>query len=183
MSFAAVILAGGKSSRMGRDKADLIWDEQPLYLHQKNTALNAGFDLVVVSRNKDGFLQDNAKEKGPLAGILAALQDKNIQQKQYLCVLPVDMPYVTSAMLQALMNAAKTSSIICFENETFPFMLKVSLSHRLQEYLKTQKSVRGFISSQEITHISAKPFIDNFININTPQHLKDALISNDKIKS
>lgn len=173
MRFAAVILAGGKSSRMGSDKAELIWNEKPLYLHQKNTALKAGFNPVVISRNKNGFMQDKIMGQGPLSGVLTALDDENIQQQQYLCVIPVDMPYITSEILQSLMVSAHKAPIICFENQIFPLMLAVSLRPQLKTYLKTRQSVKGFISSQKVFYASAKPFADNFININTSEHWKN----------
>ncbi len=175
MCFAAVILAGGKSSRMGRDKAELIWNKKPLYLHQKDTAHKAGFELILISRNKKGFMQDETKEKGPLNGILTALNDKDTQQKLYLCVIPVDMPYITCAMLQHLMDNANKAPIVCFENQIFPFMLAVSLKSQLETYLKTRQSVKGFISSQKAFNLPTEPFADSFININTFDHWKNII--------
>ncbi len=49
MNFSAVILAGGKSSRMGRDKAWLEFDGQSLLARQIACVRRAGASEVFIS--------------------------------------------------------------------------------------------------------------------------------------
>ena len=87
--FSALILAGGKSSRMGRDKALLSINGQSLLAHMQQLAIDSGAAEVLVSRNQPGFINDTEHQAGPLAGILAALAHCTTSQ---LLVLPVDTP-------------------------------------------------------------------------------------------
>jgi len=77
----AAILAGGKSTRMGRDKALLPLDGLPLVAHSARL-LEPLFERVVVVSNSQPVAQaagllrivDTRRDKGPLAGIEAALR-------------------------------------------------------------------------------------------------------------
>ncbi len=94
--FSAVILAGGKSSRMGRDKAFLELDGQTLLVRQIKLARDAGATEVFISGRPDTdypamgcrVLSDHFREAGPLAGIERALQAMNTP---LLLVLAVDL--------------------------------------------------------------------------------------------
>ena len=107
MNFSAVILAGGKSSRMGRDKAFLEFEGTPLLVRQVKLVRNAGAKEIFISgrANTDyaGFgcpvLVDNFPDAGPLAGIERAL---DACAMPVLLVLAVDMPHMTASLLREL---------------------------------------------------------------------------------
>src|SRR5262245_21418784 len=73
VQFSAVLLAGGKSSRMGRDKAALVVDGVPLWQRQLATLRAAGAREVFVSGAARGpwtgmeCIHDEVKGAGPLA--------------------------------------------------------------------------------------------------------------------
>ena len=79
MKFSAVILAGGKSIRMGRDKAWLPLDGQPLLARQIAVVRELDpVELFISGRNDTDYsslgypvLQDAFPDAGPLAGIAA----------------------------------------------------------------------------------------------------------------
>jgi molybdopterin-guanine dinucleotide biosynthesis protein A len=107
MNFSAVILAGGKSSRMGRDKAWLEVGGQSLLARQIGVVREFGAVEVFISgrANADysGFgcrvLRDNFPDAGPLAGIERAL---GAAQSPLLLVLAVDLPEMHWEFLQWL---------------------------------------------------------------------------------
>ena len=107
MIFSAVILAGGKSSRMGRDKAWLEVNGEPLLARQIRLARAAGAAEIVISgragTDYSGFgcrvLQDRFPEAGPLAGIERALAES---LSPLVLALAVDMPNLTPGFLQML---------------------------------------------------------------------------------
>jgi len=108
MDFSAVILAGGKSSRMGRNKAWLEFRGHPLIVHQVATARTcnpAGIHISAASpADYTGLgwpvLADNFPGSGPLGGIERALE---IVESPFLLVLAVDMPFITAGTLKRLM--------------------------------------------------------------------------------
>ncbi len=118
MKFSAVILAGGKSSRMGRDKAELELAGVTLLERQIKLVQSVGAAEVFVSGRADQnvsrfgcpVLADNFPEAGPLAGIERALQ---ICRHPLLLVLAVDMPQMTTAVLEELkMQSAGRTGIV-----------------------------------------------------------------------
>ena len=115
MNFSAVILAGGKSSRMGRDKALLEISGQTLLARQIEIVRAAGAVEVFISGRADvdysafegRLLQDNFPEAGPLAGIESALAAAN---NPLLLVLAVDLLAMNADFLRRLMTHCSANS-------------------------------------------------------------------------
>ncbi len=91
----AAILAGGKSSRMGRDKALIELNSEPL-VRRTSRVLETIFERVVVVSNSQEVaragqlarIADAHHSKGPLAGIQAALRHFNEATFIAACDLP-----------------------------------------------------------------------------------------------
>lgn len=117
MNFDAVILAGGKSSRMGRDKAFLEINGQPLLLRQIEIVRAAGAGEILISgrvgRDYSRFglrvVQDERPEAGPLAGIHAAM---SVVRGSRLLVLAVDLPAMNTEFLRNLAAAAAGGGVV-----------------------------------------------------------------------
>jgi molybdopterin-guanine dinucleotide biosynthesis protein A len=101
--FSAVLLAAGRSSRMGCDKALLEIDGVPLWRRQRDVLVEAGAAEIFLSARPDqawvqraeGFaaaLPDPFPGGGPLVGVVAALER---MVHPWLAVLAVDLPAVT----------------------------------------------------------------------------------------
>src|SRR5690348_17763401 len=110
MRCSALLLAGGKSSRMGRDKAFLELEGEPLWQRQLATlrALSPEQLLIAGPRREQWtgleVIADQIAEAGPLAGIAAALHKCTAP---HLVVLAVDLPMVTSDFLRALLELCR----------------------------------------------------------------------------
>ncbi|WP_225737236.1 molybdenum cofactor guanylyltransferase [Dyella acidiphila] len=119
-----VVLAGGRSSRMGRDKALLSWQGRPLLEHQLDTLHATGVDTVRVSGDRPAYggIADPVAGVGPLgglAGIAAACGDAE------LLIVPVDMPRLQPALLQRLLHAATAAGSTHFEGHVLPMRLRL----------------------------------------------------------
>jgi molybdopterin-guanine dinucleotide biosynthesis protein A len=107
MNFAAVILAGGKSSRMGRDKARLELDGQSLLARQIALVRKIGAAETFISGRAGAdysdfgcpVLCDPVAAAGPLGGIASAL---GALREPLLLVLAVDMVNMTDHFLEKL---------------------------------------------------------------------------------
>lgn len=99
-AFSVLVLCGGKSSRMGRDKALLELAGETLLDRTVRLGEALGARLVLVSRNQPGFIQDQIENAGPMAGISAALPHCDAR---WLLVLPVDMPLLSTEALKPLL--------------------------------------------------------------------------------
>lgn len=107
--WTGVVLAGGRSSRMGCDKSQLQWRGRTLLEHMRALLLEAGAARVVVSGSADGggdamheVVLDRESGRGPVAGLasVAAAHADGV-----LLVVPVDMPMLAPALLSALADA------------------------------------------------------------------------------
>lgn len=102
--FHGVVLAGGRSSRMGTDKAGLWWQGQPLLEHMRELLRRAGAARVLTSgpyAGPDG-LPDGEAGMGPLGGLLTLAQT---QADGVYLLVPVDMPLLTPSLLRRLAAA------------------------------------------------------------------------------
>ena len=117
MNGAALILAGGKSKRMGMDKALIQFRKKPLLLHAVKTVLTLVNEVKVVIAKNDApqkysailppevqIITDEIEGKGPLAGILVGMQ--NIRS-EYVAVLPCDSPFIKTEVLACLFCRAQ----------------------------------------------------------------------------
>lgn len=111
MSISAVLLAGGESRRMGRDKATVEWRGRPLWewqieklraLRPEKIFLSARSDLPWRPADVD-LLLDALPSRGPLSGLAAAL---GATETDYLLALAVDMPFMTTEHLDFLRGLA-----------------------------------------------------------------------------
>lgn len=106
-----VILAGGKSSRMGRDKSDLLLGEKTFLEVQVEKGRSLGIEDIVVSGYKGDrcsvpIVKDRLLEKGPLGGLEACFRQV---QNPLVLVLCVDVPLVPVSELEKLIAIAEES--------------------------------------------------------------------------
>lgn len=127
-----VVLAGGQSRRMGRDKALLTWQGRALIEHQMALLEAAGVDEVRVSGERPAYhgIADVLAHAGPLAGIAGVAQA--ITGDAHLLVIPVDMPLLTPALLSRLRTAKPQATCLIFSGHILPLRLRVNTDVRQQ---------------------------------------------------
>ncbi len=107
MNISAVLLAGGESRRMGRDKATLAFRGKPLWQIQLDLLRKLQPAEILVSARTDPawrpfdvrFVPDAQPSRGPLSGLAAAL---TATKTTHLLALAIDMPLMTAEHLQFL---------------------------------------------------------------------------------
>jgi molybdopterin-guanine dinucleotide biosynthesis protein A len=107
MSLSAVLLAGGDSRRMGRDKATLSFRDKPLWQTQIDLLRSVTPEEILISARSEPawrpsdcrFVADEAPSCGPLSGLAAALAE---MRSTHLLALAIDMPFITHAYLRSL---------------------------------------------------------------------------------
>jgi molybdopterin-guanine dinucleotide biosynthesis protein A len=110
MTLGAVLLAGGESRRMGRDKATLVIDGMALWQRQLGILRELTPMLFVSARERPAwlpvdahFIADVPPARGPLGGLAATLA---AARGTHLLALAVDMPAMSAAHLASLWGAA-----------------------------------------------------------------------------
>jgi molybdopterin-guanine dinucleotide biosynthesis protein A len=102
-----VVLAGGKSSRMGRDKAWLTFFGQPMLCRVAEVVSQVTGDLLISGRDPVEFgirapwLPDLTPDLGPAGGVLTVLEATG----RPCLVVSCDLPFLTEATLLRLLAA------------------------------------------------------------------------------
>jgi molybdopterin-guanine dinucleotide biosynthesis protein A len=113
---AAFILAGGKSSRMGTDKAFVVLNGQTLLERALELARSVTSNVYIVGSPEKfaafaPVVEDAFPECGPLAGIHAALRASSAQVN---LILAVDVPFASAELLRYLLARARESAAVAF---------------------------------------------------------------------
>ncbi len=135
-----VVLAGGKSSRMGQDKARLQRHNQDMLSYSKSLLKAAGSSHVIVSGGEHG-VEDLVADLGPLGGIQSIIKQF---KPQALLILPVDLPLMTSKELVKLKQVGELSQRACYFTDNYlPLYLPVNafVEQFFQQSLSQLKSV------------------------------------------
>ncbi|MGR3303891.1 MAG: molybdenum cofactor guanylyltransferase [Candidatus Scalindua sp.] len=119
--MTAVILAGGKSSRMGSNKAFLKLKGKT-FIERQIELLREMFDEIFISANTPSeyeylnlpVFKDIYPEKGPLGGIYTSLVNSS---SFYTFMLACDMPFVESGLIKYLKELTKEYDVVVPKSE------------------------------------------------------------------
>jgi len=108
LAFAGAVLTGGRSSRMGRDKATLPVSGVPMAVRVAEALRRAGAEPVLAVGGDQAALEglgltwvaDHHPGEGPLGGILSAFAA--IRDHDLVAILATDLPDVDASVLRAL---------------------------------------------------------------------------------
>lgn len=109
-SFAAIVLAGGRATRLGgADKASIEVAGRSLLEHALDAVVDAA-EVVVVghavpTERPVTFVLEDPQYGGPVAGLLTG-RDSLLGRYPWLAVLAVDMPFLTTTTVRRLHDAA-----------------------------------------------------------------------------
>lgn len=182
-----VLFAGGKSSRMGQNKALLPFGDSPSLAQYQYERLQRFFKEVYLSTKEPELFEvfspqcirdaDDTDTYAPTIGFISAF--KHLEQVSQIFVLSVDTPFVGKAVFEALapFMTHKFDAIIARTPQgihpmcgiyahsllpAFEQMLKDG-NHRLNTLLKQVNVI--YVDVEEV-HLS---------NLNTPEEYKQAL--------
>jgi len=186
MKTTIIILAGGKSSRMGQDKGLMLFDGQLLVEHIIGIAKQISNEIILISNqkkyNKFGIpvFEDIYKKKGPAGGIHSGLYYSKTENN---LVVGCDMPYLSFKLLDHLLNNIKPefdAIVPRFNNLPEPLCavyFKSSIK-KLEEciesgQLKMMDIIRLWNTNYVDINRDLNFFSSNlFTNLNTQQELK-----------
>jgi molybdenum cofactor guanylyltransferase len=187
--LGAFILAGGKSTRMGTDKAFVVLDGRTLLARVLELARTVTADVRMVGCAEKfaafaPVVEDVFQGCGPLGGIHAALRSS---ERELNLVLAVDMPFVSFALLQVLISRARNSSALATVPRTNTGWQPLCAIYRRQFADAAEKALRAGrykidalfedIPTQAIVEaeLECAGFSTKiFCNLNTPEELMAA---------
>lgn len=167
----ACILAGGLSSRMGRDKSHLRLGQRTLMGHIEKTAQLLGFKVRSIRR-------DSVERCGPMGGIATALESSRAD-----CVLflACDMPFVSEEFLRKMIKTLRRQDRAVFAAQNsrvgFPLLLRrdACLPIVLEQIERKDLSLRKLAKVLRARMLKpSRGQRENLANINTPEDLAAA---------
>ncbi len=178
----AVIFAGGKSSRMGKDKALLPFGTHASLTAYQYFRLEQIFDTVYVSsKTKDfGFdapiISDLYPDYSPMAGLVSVFESLDAER---CFILSVDAPFVTEEIIAALMTADTDCDAVIARShgkvQPLCGIYSRSILPRAKTALQQGLHKMGILLAESHTVYVDFDEEDAFININRPDEYKKAL--------
>ncbi|MGC4019673.1 MAG: molybdenum cofactor guanylyltransferase [Muricomes sp.] len=185
-NVTAAVLCGGKSRRMGFDKAFLMGDEQYLLLQTVRELQTLFEQVVLVSNTKAKFedrtdfketpiLEDLYIEKGPIGGISTALEQV---QTEYIFAMACDMPLLDVSLIRRMYRMLdKAQVLICSYQgrlePLFAFYHKSCLPVFKKQIEKGELKPRSAFSSLEVgMYYLSDEETQRIVNLNTPEDVQ-----------
>lgn len=165
--YAGIVLAGGQSSRMGKNKALMPYKGRPMLAHMINILRECDVYDIFISGHVDGFdcIPDTTPFCGPVQAICNILQRKE-EYDGYVFV-PVDMPLLTTEALRILMSRSRGGF---FTGCPLPFFLTKWIDKG------NFYSVREFLDANQVPAIPLPPIMEGImVNTNTPKEWEKVL--------
>jgi molybdenum cofactor guanylyltransferase len=189
MRIAGCILAGGKSSRMGSDKASVLLGGKTL-LQRAVDRLSPQVDILAINTNNRSLVSaypivpdSDDVISGPLAGVLAVLQWAKMQAPiiEAVVTVSVDTPFVPTNLVKQLRTPPQRIVNVAMHNgQIHPTcaLWPLDIEPVLHEWVSDpfNRSARRFLSTIQHNTVEffARETYDTFMNINTPLDLADA---------
>lgn len=187
-----VLQAGGKSTRMGKDKALIPFLGSPIIKRLRDRFLNLGDELLVITNDFSGYQdlavplhKDIIPDRGALGGLFTAL---SISKNPVVGIIAADLPFASSALMAHLIKTllASDADIVIpstekglepfhavYRRETSLPLVKRALDQDLWRVNAWFDQAEILILTPEETRkVTSSRY--TFINLNTPEDLQKA---------
>jgi molybdopterin-guanine dinucleotide biosynthesis protein A len=185
MSISGVVIAGGKSSRMGEDKALLPFGGYSTLAEFQYRKLETIFNSVYISAKSNKFnfsaniITDKYDSFNPLNAIISALE----HTKEDIFLISVDIPFVSVNTINKLLDCYNKNtnydiyvakSINGIEPTVAIYRQSVLIS-AIAMHKSSNFRLMSFIKSHKFKEVEVEN-LDEFLNINTKLEYKKSLL-------
>ena len=189
---ACIILAGGRSTRMGTNKALLALPGNrhiTFVEHLTSTLTPLCTETILVVRDANDaanyslagvrVVTDNLPDYGPLMGLYSGL---SAMQAPRALVVAVDMPFIQPALISFLLSQPLTNTLLVpIVNNVpqvllavYPRTILPLIDQRIQQERRDPRSLLEVAAVQYIEEAQLRlvdPELRSFVNVNTPEEL------------
>lgn len=186
MKYTAIILAGGKSSRMGSDKGLVLLNGKPMISYIIEILKKMQIPIIIISNNENykqfglPVFADIIKEKGPLGGIYTGLKNSKTESN---IIVSCDVPFLSNRIIELLINKDNgyPISIVQSNGKIHPLIglyskkiVKKLFDTILMEKLKVRSFIEEFpLNTIELDKQEILEYENEIRNINTQEELKN----------
>lgn len=184
-NVTAIVLAGGKSLRMGSDKG-IVKLNGKRFIDYILAAVLPNVNEVIIIANNDNYnnlgykvIKDMIQDCGPLGGIYTGLMKSKTENN---IVVSCDIPFINSDLIKYIIENISSADItVPVYNGNIEPLCAIYTKRTADEIynlimineLKIKNIIKYFITKE--IHITKKQRFYNdklFVNINTPEELK-----------
>lgn len=193
---AGIILAGGRSQRMGTDKALLPLPgnaPETFLARMASTLAPLCAEVLIVARDPAQFADvafpgtrmvfDQKSGGGPLMGLYSGL---SAMQSTTALVVAVDMPFIQPALLTFLLDCYRQDTLVVPVVDGVPQVLLALYPHSILPLIESllqqgKRAPRALLELAPVHYIEearlrrVDPQLRSFVGINTPQDLKEMM--------
>jgi molybdopterin-guanine dinucleotide biosynthesis protein A len=177
-----LVLAGGYSQRMGKDKAFILYQGQPMYQYAAGLIEPFCKEVIISCRKEQEgrirsyrVLLDDLPSKGPLTGLLSAFtQNPNVAW----LIIPVDMPNLTTEFVRDYLVTNRNSRCdatiirdqIALNIEPLVAIYEPACLPKIeQQYAHGVYSLKGLIDKLEVHFVDFTGDRQYLANYNSPE--------------
>jgi FdhD protein len=193
-NLTAVVLAGGRSLRMGVDKTQMILEGQPLLVHAVEAIHSLATQTIVVTNRPDEVpvyrlpddirvVTDEIAYQGPLGGLATAC---TYAENDWVLICAADMPWIDSRVVEYLWSLRKDADVVIpvgpqgpepllalYRKETVEPVARAVLASGRRRIIAMFDDLRVTeVARQELEAIDGG--LSSFYNINTPADFEKA---------
>jgi molybdopterin-guanine dinucleotide biosynthesis protein A len=185
-SITGIILSGGKSIRMGEDKAFIQIEGVPIISRIYDLFKELFQEVIIVTNQKEFFrnfdskiCQDLIPDKGALGGLYTGIFFSSFQ---YSFCVACDMPFIKKSLVQYLIKNIQDDDVVVPRTKDGFQPLHAIYSKNCLDPIKRiiEEGKYKIIDFYEMARVriveeedflSLDPFRESFINVNTPEEL------------
>jgi molybdenum cofactor guanylyltransferase len=189
MTVSAAIMAGGKSTRMGQDKAWIELDGEPLIARVAAVLAEVADEVIIVANDPRyeslglRVVRDRYPQGGALGGIATGV---SAATHDTVLVAACDMPFLSADVWRVLLAHAGEADVVIprigGEYETLhAIYTKACVPHMVRSLAENRLRVIAFFDAVRVLAIdepelrAADATLRAFTNVNTPEELATAL--------
>ncbi len=187
---SAIILTGGKSSRMGQPKAMLLFDGEPLIVHILRTLKRLFTDTVVVAALEQELpslqvtlVRDEVAYQGPVGGIYYGMR---AAKQEVGFVTSCDAPFLNLALISYLISQISNYDVVVpywqgrfqplhavYRSSVVPLLKEQLEREELRPIFLYEKVRTCKVSEEKIRRYDPEGL--SFLNMNSPEDYQAAL--------
>ena len=183
-----IILAGGRSSRMGEEKGLVDVEGKPMIAHVIKVLEEMGVKNIKICANDTRYeqfnypvIKDVVKEKGPIGGIYSALVESTTEKN---LILSCDIPNISADILEYLLENSKEelATITAYKRKTHPLIgvYKLGGLPIIKKCLENDElRMMNLCEKLDAKIVDIPSSVGNerhFFNLNTPEELENSML-------
>jgi molybdopterin-guanine dinucleotide biosynthesis protein A len=187
--YSTAVIAGGKSSRMGTDKAFVPLLGKPMIEHVLDRLKGLGDEQIIIANQSQKYrylklplFSDIYEDSGPLGGLHTALANATYD---HVLVVACDMPWLSRSLLEHMISIRASADIIVPRWTRFPEPLhavysKACLDPVTASLRANTLKLISFYDRVQVRYLDREEIAAfdvsgrSFANINTPEDLYQA---------